>query len=65
MKCIRVLNGKVEADGQFHIAGTIYPNGISKNDVNDFNVVLQLLRLLPKPIAPSNNEFAYTFAFEL
>ena len=54
MKCIRVLNGMAEADGQFNINGTIYPNGITANDTNDFNVIMQVLRFMPKPEAPKS-----------
>lgn len=52
MKCIRVLNGMAEVDGQFNISGTIYPNGITANNTNDFNVIMQVLRFMPKPEAP-------------
>lgn len=43
-----------EADGQFNINGTIYPNGITANDTNDFNVIMQVLRFMPKPEAPKS-----------
>lgn len=54
MKCIRVLNGMAEVDGQFNITGTIYPNGITANNTNDFNVIMQVLRFMPKPEAPQS-----------
>lgn len=54
MKCIRVLNGMAEVDGQFNITGTIYPNGVTANNTNDFNVIMQVLRLMPQPEAASS-----------
>lgn len=54
MKCIRVLNGTAEIDGQFNISGTIYPNGNNTNDTNDLNIIMQVLRFMPKPEAPKS-----------
>lgn len=65
MKCIKVLNSPSGIEGQFKIVGTIYETGEVITNTNDFNVIMQLLRIMPRPTELQNNEFAYTFAFDL
>lgn len=65
MKCIKVLNSPTGIEGQFKIVGTIYETGEVITNTNDFNVIMQLLRIMPRPTELQNNEFSYTFAFNL
>lgn len=52
MKCIKVLNSPSGIEGQFKIVGTIYETGEVITNTNDFNVIMQVLRFMPKPEAP-------------
>lgn len=66
MKAIKVTPGITISDGQFNINNLMYDDYHPTNNsirTDDYNVVMQVLRLMPRPEA--QNMFAYTFASNL
>lgn len=63
MKSVKVTLAKSPADGQFRVSALSAGGAGLPVDVDVWNLVMQVLRLMDKPVADKDGGFAYPFSF--
>lgn len=64
MRNITIFTKRTQTDGQYRISNMI-DSDAQATDINVINAVFVLFALLGKPEAQINNNFAYSFGFNL